>query len=182
MSVTTYDNRPLPIGGSRIPEGMEEHSDWKSLPEQEVKSIPSITYGSDYVEAERTRNLLGDLKKAISAILPPIAAIDRNSQLATSVSSEEKRAEIVRLNSGEEKRRDDAIAALRLLLSNFPSDGRWAAVIVEVSDRAAAYEPMSREEFIKFNDFIKVQTAIIFREQGALLQKMKDIKKRQKQT
>ena len=176
---TTYDDRPLPIGGSRIPSGMEEHSDWRSLPEQEVKSIPSSSYGPAYVDAEQTRNRLGELKKAISAVLPPIAAIDVNSQLAAHASSEEKKAEVARLNATEERRRDDAIAALRLHGQHFPAGSQWADVVTEVADRASA--PMSRDAFVQFNDYIKVQTTTIFREHGALLQKMKEIKKKHAQ-
>ena len=176
---TTYDNRPLPIGGSRIPAGMEEHADWRSLPEQEVKAVPSSAYGPAYVDAEQTRTRLGELKRAISAVLPPIAAIDVNSQLAAAASSEEKKAEVARLNATEERRRDEAIAALRLHADHFPADSRWAEVVREVSDKAS--RPMSRDEFVTFNDYIKIQTTAIFREHGSLLQKMKDIKKRQQQ-
>ena len=173
---TTYDNRPLPIGGSRIPQGMEEHADWRSLPEQPTTTLPSSHYGAEYVEAETTRARLGELKKAISAVLPPIAAIGANRALADGVQSDEKRAEIARLNSQEEKRRDDAIAALRTHEAQFPADSRWVHVLRDVADKAE--EDLSKDEFIKFNDFVKVQTTTIFREQGALLQRMKDIKKR----
>ena len=173
---TTYDNRPLPIGGSRVPSGMEEHSDWRSFPEQAVEVLHSSTYGTEYVEAETTRHRLNELKKAISAVLPPIAAIDKNAQLAAMCSSEEKKAEVARLNAGEERRRDDAIAALRLHLQQFPEGSRWGQVVVEVSDKAS--QAMSKEEFIAFNDYIKVQTTTIFREHGQLLQTMKAIKKK----
>ena len=173
---TTYDSRPLPIGGSRVPEGMEAHSDWRSLPEQDVQSVPSSAYGAEYVEAEQTRNQLGELKKAISAVLPPVAALDNNAALAALPStSDDKKAEIERLNSTEAQRRDAAIAHLRTLAPLFPAASPYPAVIQQVAERSV--QSMDKEHFMRFQEYIKAQTTSIFREQGNLLQRMKTIKK-----
>ena len=178
---TTYDSRPLPVGGSRVPPGMEAHSDWQSLPEQEVKVVPSSEYGTEYVEAEQTRNGLGELKKAISAILPPVAAIDANNALASLPStSDDKKAEIARLNTTETQRRDTAIAHLRTLAPLFPASSPYPAAIEQVAERSVM-QSMDREQFMRFQEYIKVHTTSIFREQGNLLQRMKAIKK-QKQS
>jgi len=155
---------------------MEDHSDWRSLPEQEVQTVPSSEYGSEYVEAEQTRTQLGELKKAISAILPPVAAIDKNTFLAALPStSDDKRAEIERLNTTETQRRDTAITHLRTLSAQFDASSEYRAVIVEVAERSV--QSMDKEHFMRFQEYIKVQTTSIFREQGNLLQKMKAIKK-----
>ena len=173
---TTYDSRPLPVGGSRVPEGMEDHSDWRSLPEQEVKVVPSSEYGTEYVEAEQTRTGLGELKKAISAILPPVAAIDKNNALAAHPStSDDKKAEIARLNAAETQRRDAAIAHLRTLAPLFPAQSPYPAAIDQVAERSVV--SMDKEQFMRFQEYIKVQTTTIFREQNNLLQKMKALKK-----
>jgi len=173
---TTYDHRPLPVGGARVPEGMEAHSDWRSLPEQEVKVVPSSEYGAEYVEAEQTRNHLGELKKAISAVLPPVAAIDKNNAMASMPStSADKKAEIERLNTAETQRRDAAIAHLRSLAALFPASSPYPAAIEQVAERSVV--SMDAEHFMRFQEYIKVHTTSIFREQNNLLQKMKALKK-----
>ena len=160
-----------------MPAGMEDHSDWQSLPEQEVKVLPSSHYGPEYVEAEQTRNALGELTKAISAILPPVAALDNNNALAAQPGvSDDKRAEIARLNATETARRDAAIAHLRSLAPSFPASSPYADSIEQVAVRSV--QPVAdKEQFMRFQEYIKVQTTSIFREQNALLQKMKALKK-----
>ena len=159
-----------------MPAGMEAHSDWRSLPEQEVKAVPSSDYGHEYVEAEQSRQQLGELKKAISAILPPVAAIDKNHALASLPStSDDKKTEIERLNATELQRRDAAIAHLRSLTALFPASSPYPAVIEQVAERSV--QSMDKEQFMRFQEYIKVHTTSIFREQGNLLQTMKAIKK-----
>ena len=155
---------------------MEAHSDWRSLPEQEVKAVSSSEFGAEYVEAEQTRNSLGELKKAISAVLPPVAAIDKNNALANlPATSADKKTEIERLNTAEAQRRDAAIAHLRSLAPLFPQSSPYPAAIEQVAERSV--QSMDKEQFMRFQEYIKVHTTSIFREQNNLLQTMKALKK-----
>ena len=142
--------------------------------------MSSSEYGAEYIAAEQTRASLGELKKAISAVLPPVAAIDKNTALANLPStSDDKKAEIERLNAAEAQRRDAAIAHLRSLAPLFPASSPYPAAIEEVAQRSV--QSMDAERFMTFQEFIKVHTTSIFREQGNLLQRMKALKKQRQQ-
>ena len=90
--------------------------------------------------------------------------------------SDDKKAEIARLNTNEAQRRDAAIAHPRSLATLFPAaSSPYPAVIDQVAERSV--QSMDAEHFMRFQKYIKVQTTSIFREQGSLLQRMKAIKK-----
>lgn len=173
--MSDFDSTPFPIGGSRVPNSMNSQSDWRSLHERSDESTESVDYGSEYTAAEKERNQLGELKKRISALLVPIAAIDKNQQLIDDPANESRRAKISALNDTETERYNQAVASLLELQSQLPANSEWREVITTINQ--AIRPGMSRSDFVKVNDDIKLHTTTIFRQQNQLLTQMKAIKK-----
>jgi hypothetical protein len=96
--------------------------------------------------------------------------------VAAAARSEEKKAETARLSAVEERRAQDAAAALQELAARFPAGSQWSAVISELLQRMQAARE-SRAALVLFQDWAKQQTVAAFRDQNRLMQSMKDIKR-----
>jgi hypothetical protein len=175
-SASSYDNKPVQLHGTaHIPQGMEDHSDWKNLPVQESAAIDSALYGEEYVRVEKQRNELGELKKTISALTIPVAAVEKNKLAAAAADDENKREKLLENNEREQKRREEVLLQLEKHKSVFGEASEWGQIIAKILTdcRAAA----SAEQFVSFNDYCKTQTQRIFRDQKKLLEELKKIKK-----
>jgi len=199
LIMNTFDERPLPLGGNRIPLGMEAHVDWKSLPEQISSPISSLDsaslYGADYAEAEQKRIQLGELKKSISSLMPSVAAIGANTFLLNklnnssssssssssttilSLDNQLKLDNILSLNNNEISKIQEGIDGLQKFYHTFPKETQFGLVISHIISECSRANVLSKEDIVELNDFVTAQTRIIFREQTKLLETMKQIKK-----
>eukprot|EP01116_Phalansterium_solitarium_P008647 TRINITY_DN22595_c0_g1_i1.p1 TRINITY_DN22595_c0_g1~~TRINITY_DN22595_c0_g1_i1.p1 ORF type:complete len:187 (+),score=63.61 TRINITY_DN22595_c0_g1_i1:93-653(+) len=158
------DPTPVPIGGARVPQSM-------SGPEVVVQAeAPAAeNFGPEYDRVFALRTNLGNLKKAIDALNPPLEAILR-LRLAGKESDPAFAKEV--------KKRDDAIAALRECDKWFVEPGEFdkRPVIDEIANGATVTRTTAEEQadYMLAN---KRHTQKIFNEQKALLAKLKDLKK-----
>jgi len=166
---------PVPIGGSRVPKGLELEHDWQKLPIKEDSENNKVSYGPEYDLVEKTRNELGELKKALSSVNAPVDALAAlRAKLATS--PDEKVQKSIEL---EEQKLTKALEVLEAFKSIFPKDSEFGSkgeVIDEVA-KAAVLKITTKEEQFEFGTLVKKHTSQIFREQKTLLERMKKLKK-----
>lgn len=175
-----FDSKPIPVGGSRVPVGMEAHANWKDLPEQATSVVNGADISAAYVEAETKRNQLGEIKKLLAAVSNPVAAIFKNQTILANTQDEEKRAKIQTLITQEEGKRDEIIKGLR----DFQSKGfaanasEFGAALARILDTTPASSEMEQMNHVKWNDEVKKTSQQIFREQTKLMEVMKAEKKK----
>eukprot|EP01114_Cavostelium_apophysatum_P000573 TRINITY_DN1051_c0_g1_i1.p1 TRINITY_DN1051_c0_g1~~TRINITY_DN1051_c0_g1_i1.p1 ORF type:complete len:232 (+),score=59.04 TRINITY_DN1051_c0_g1_i1:96-698(+) len=166
---------PVPIGGERVPQGLESQADWKSLPVQE-NAGEKVSYGPEYDSVEKMRNDLGELKKALTNVNIPVDALVTLRTRLASASDQDKEkaqkavdAEVAKLNA--------ALQNLQTYKNTFPQGSEFGKsdIIDEVSKGAVV--EMDKEQQFTFGTMVKKHTSQIFREQKTLLERLKKIKK-----
>uniref|UniRef100_A0A0A9WVY9 Deoxyribose-phosphate aldolase n=1 Tax=Lygus hesperus TaxID=30085 RepID=A0A0A9WVY9_LYGHE len=72
----THETTAVPLGGKRIPQGMEYHQHWIELPEYTGTSVLDPTaYGEDYERLYTLRQRYLAAKQVVQAIFPPLYAL-----------------------------------------------------------------------------------------------------------
>jgi len=171
---TTYDARPLPVGGQRVPAGMEDHQDWRTLPEQEVVVVPSETYGGEYVAKEKLRAALNELKKTVSALMVTLAAIENYKAMLDSAEND-KNVRVQKSLTTEEQKKQKYLLEIESRNASFADGSQWQLLIQRL--QTDSNRQLTKEEFAILQDFVKLHTSAMFREQNNLLQQLKEIKK-----
>eukprot|EP01086_Lenisia_limosa_P018149 TRINITY_DN9783_c0_g1_i1.p1 TRINITY_DN9783_c0_g1~~TRINITY_DN9783_c0_g1_i1.p1 ORF type:complete len:181 (-),score=50.98 TRINITY_DN9783_c0_g1_i1:72-614(-) len=153
---------PFPIGGDRVPEGMEDDKNWQSRPEVERTTE---NFGDEYDRVFAIRAKINDAKKAITQMNFAVDACGRsNSEKAVA-------------------KRDEQIVAFETIRAHFVDYQEGAKVhdfINSVISKAKLVNSPNDED--AYQDFVKatgVATRGCASEQRALLAKLKEIKKQQ---
>lgn len=176
-----WENEPFPIGGARVPDGMADHSDWRSLPEVAVVPTRGEDISEAYVALESKRNAYGELKKTLALVTPTVASIYKNKATRLNTTDEEKLATIDGLIAQEEKRRDEILETLRGLHEKEglrAGENEFGSALAQILSTVPPSECMEQMTHVAWNDAIKYLSHSIFREQNKMLQAMKAEKKR----
>lgn len=91
------DSTLVPTGGSRVPDHMKDHSNWRSLPEVDMKPVDPNEFGPEYAAVFNKREEYNHLKKVVNGVLPHIAALVKNRASLEILKSEERREAIQKL-------------------------------------------------------------------------------------
>eukprot|EP00455_Lapot_gusevi_P041984 TRINITY_DN4931_c0_g1_i3.p1 TRINITY_DN4931_c0_g1~~TRINITY_DN4931_c0_g1_i3.p1 ORF type:complete len:221 (+),score=33.48 TRINITY_DN4931_c0_g1_i3:78-665(+) len=161
------DPTPVPIGGQRVPVGMEEHQHWQALPEQ--PPVVETIDDPEYLRLSSLRENLGNLKKVVQNLCPPVELLRKLSTSVEESKTLEQKAEV-------ERKRAEAIAAVRDVAQsiNEQSADKYRRTALELSEKAET--DMSAEEMQQFFALVRTTTQQIFREQSSILQQMKKVK------
>lgn len=68
------DAQAVPLGGRRVPEGMDDHADWQNLPLAPQPREPQ-DFGAVHTAVMRFRSELGDIKKLLTAVAPAVKGL-----------------------------------------------------------------------------------------------------------
>jgi len=139
-----------------------------------------VDYGPEYARVEKMRNDLGELKKLITNVMPPIESITR-LKVKHATSPDDQKPKVQAQIDQDLQKRDAAISALVKFgeLEWFQPGKEYAhkqAVIQEIAQKAAL-EYTNADDLFEFGTFTKREGQQLFAEQKVLLQKLKDIKK-----
>jgi len=170
------DPRPVKVNEASVPDNMRTNQlEWSEAQPTEV-----VDYGPEYTRVEKMRNDLGDFKKLLVGVVPPMESIVRlKVKLATSPGDQKPKVQ-TQIDQDIQKR-DAAIDALVKFgeLEWFQPGKEYAdkqTVIKEVSEKARQ-DYVNAEDLFEFGSLTKIEGQKLFAEQKVLLQKLKDIKK-----
>eukprot|EP01006_Ploeotia_vitrea_P059144 TRINITY_DN71263_c0_g1_i1.p1 TRINITY_DN71263_c0_g1~~TRINITY_DN71263_c0_g1_i1.p1 ORF type:complete len:174 (-),score=32.69 TRINITY_DN71263_c0_g1_i1:38-559(-) len=167
---------PVPTGGMRIPEGMEgpPPEGWEYTPPKS-----SSEYGDEYVLTEKKRDLLGELKKTLSASTMPLFNVWKQKVLLAKCPEDDadKRANLEQVLKREQAAHAENVAKVAALRKQLEGMGWEFGAETELMDLLPTKEELSKEEHQRWTVFVNQHTGRIFREQSKLLAKMKEIKK-----
>jgi len=171
-------NAQVPLGGTAIPKGMEDHADWMNRPI--VEDAPKEDYGEEYNSVEKLREELGNLKKVVTSISAPVEAVYRFQQVV----APDNEKEIVEKQLAEQENKIDQInvqlSAFVTLLEKYPEYIAYKEGVQEIIKQSKV-KFNSRDEHFEFGNLCKKVTQNIFKDQKVLLEKMKAIKKAKQQ-
>jgi len=174
------DKTAVPLGGGRLPAALAgENPDWMSLPIAPLTIEDS--YGPEHEKLVAAREKLGQIKKSLSVLSPPIEAIMRLQKEMEKLEEgdeEGKTSLQSRLNGEATKRAGimESVVLARDAIENPKFHREVKPVVNEILDRAT--KPFGDKS--SFGEFcVKIQrcTQVVFRLQGELLQDIKKIKK-----
>jgi len=155
---------PVAIGGARVPTSMHGP---EVAPDSSTAAPES--YGPEYDRVFALRTNLGNLKKAIDALNPPLEAMLRLQQ-----SGKESDPSFAK----EAQKRDDAVAALRDCSKWFVDAGEYdKRPLIEEMAQGALVIRTSTEDLSNYMLANKRHAQKIFNEQKSLLVKLKELKK-----
>jgi hypothetical protein len=173
------DPRPVKVNEATVPDNMRTNQlEWSEAPPTEV-----VDYGPEYTRVEKMRNDLGELKKLLVGVVPPLESIVRlKVKLATS--PDDQKPKVQAQIDQDIQKRDAAIDALLKFgeLEWFQPGKEYAsqqAVIQEIGLNAR-HDFVNAEELFEFGSQAKREGQKLFAEQKVLLQRLKDIKKEKK--
>eukprot|EP00762_Andalucia_godoyi_P006564 ANDGO_04970.mRNA.1 hypothetical protein DDB_G0281819 len=158
---------PVPVGGQRVPETMQAHANWQSMPI--VEQTPE-NWGPEHDRLMKLRNDLGDLKKTISALGIPVEGCAKARQ---SGAPEDVLMEL-------QAKRDTAIANMVAMKPVFEGTeySQKCNVIDTIAKEAVEAQDLEQEQYLNYMMRIKQHTTKIFGEQKTLLEQIKAEKKR----
>ena len=161
------DTTPVPIGGGRVPESMPS-----AFPDAPVSN--ELPTDEEYYRIQDLRNLLGDFKKVLSSICPAIEAKLRAKQL-----------------KDPEKRETALQDRARVLIQVLQQTVEYKPKLVPCYDYVESYDStvdeivekggFEYEEKEQYGDYMFMVTHVtqrIFKDQRLLLERMKQIKKK----
>ncbi|KAF2075294.1 hypothetical protein CYY_003423 [Polysphondylium violaceum] len=171
-------NAPVALNGTAIPKGMEEHADWMNRPI--VEDAPKEDFGEEYNSVEKLREELGNLKKVVTSISPPIEAVYRLQQV---VAPENEKEALEKQLAEQESKIDQIVIQLQSFITLLEKHPEYVAYKegVEQVIKQSKTKFNSREEHFEFGNLCKKVTQNIFKDQKVLLEKMKAIKKAKQQ-
>jgi len=178
-----WENQPLPVGGARVPAGMEDHANWRDLPEQAPEVVRGEDISAEYVAAENKRNAYGELKKTLALVTPAVASIFKNQVTKEKTTDEAKKAQIDTLIAQESRRRDEIVEKLRAFQEQDglkPDENEFGASLAKIVSTVPSTECMDQMTHVKWNDETKKLSQQIFRQQAKFLEIMKAEKKKKK--
>ncbi|CBZ53465.1 conserved hypothetical protein [Neospora caninum Liverpool] len=201
------DAQAVPLGGQRVPAGMEDHADWRSLPVVAKSSEPE-DLGVAYGKVLKLRTELGEIKKLVTALAPAVknlifasdagneeeASSSRN-QLEEQLQEVEKRVETVRTDmpaaAVEGAATDRAEGWLSESTAELVKNGAEKAaqqardVVADSANLCRTCldgaSPSAKDRFGDFNLKLNSFTRKLFSEQGKLMDVLKAIRKERNQ-
>jgi len=177
----------VPLGGSRIPEGMEAHANWREMPEVEPTNVNPEEFGPEAAKIWYQREDLNEFKKALSAPLPFVAALVTNTpqleaaqaRAAANPSDEQAAKEAMRLTGLVQSNRANlaaSLAGLRKWQEKYPPEsGDWGVELADVVQRISA-PSWTKEEHQEVIERSKRLGSKIFMQRNKLLQDWKKAK------
>lgn len=178
-----WENEPFRVGGTRVPEGMQDHANWRDLPEVAIVPTRGEDISPAYVAAENKRNAFGELKKQLALLTPAVASIYKNSATRSNTKDDntEQLQLIEKLITEQAKLRDDLIAQLRLFQAKDglkPPEQPFGVTLEKILNTVPATDCYVQDEHVAWNDMTKRLSQDVFREQANFLQVMKAEKKK----
>ncbi|PFH38560.1 hypothetical protein BESB_009020 [Besnoitia besnoiti] len=201
------DAQVVPLGGQRVPEGMEDHADWRNLPVVDKSSEPG-NLGAAYVKVMQLRSELGEIKKLITAVAPAVKSLifekDAGNeeqasafqqQMEDQLQAIEKRVETVGNQLPAEAVEGAAADRAEGWLSEATEEkveiqtekaAQLARDVVKDSAELCrtcldGSSPSAKDRFGDFNLKLNTYTRKLFSEQGKLMDVMKTIRKEKNQ-
>ncbi|KFG51215.1 hypothetical protein TGP89_232550 [Toxoplasma gondii p89] len=201
------DAQAVPLGGQRVPAGMEDHADWRNFPVVAKTSEPE-DLGVAYASVLKLRSELGEIKKLLTAVAPAVknlifASDGGNEEEASSAKNQmeeqlqevEKRVEIVRTDMAAEALKGAATNRAEGWLSESTEEkvksGTEKATQLAKDVMADSAElcrkcldgpsPSAKDRFGDFNLKLNSYTRKLFSEQGRLMDVLKAIRKERNQ-
>jgi len=105
----------VPLFGQRVPESMQDHANWRDLPEVEQQATRPDEFGSVYEKLYYEREGINNLKKAVANVLPLVAAVVQNKAVVAN-SSEDKLEKAQELLTKSESLRSAQCEALKAVV------------------------------------------------------------------
>ena len=166
-----------------MPESMQDHANWRDLPEVAIVPTRGEDISPAYVAYEQKRNAYGDLKKMLALLTPTVASIYKNSATRSNTKPDdaEKLALIDNLISQEAKRRDELIVQLKEFQSKDglkPTENEFGATLEKILTTVPPSDCYEQTTHTTWNDMTKKLSQNLFREQANILALMKAEKKK----
>eukprot|EP00742_Colponemidia_sp_Colp-10_P003463 GILJ01003688.1.p1 GENE.GILJ01003688.1~~GILJ01003688.1.p1 ORF type:complete len:233 (+),score=46.42 GILJ01003688.1:84-701(+) len=172
------DTRPVPVGGARVPEALRNEADWRNLPV--VESTEEVDYGPEYKAVLDRRNMLGEMKKTVSAIPKPVEAVTKILVALGPDATDDQKEEADKLIAQANAARDAELKELDGFLVHFQGDDADSVskreFIAKVRTESLV-EYGSRDSYGDYMLRMRRYGESLFKEQKALLDRLKQIKK-----
>mmetsp|Transcript_4249 Transcript_4249/g.3570 ORF Transcript_4249/g.3570 Transcript_4249/m.3570 type:complete len:226 (-) Transcript_4249:106-783(-) len=164
------DKTPVPIGGEKIPNSMPTAYDAEYI--KQAEQAQEIDYGDEYRKLMELRTALGDLKKTLNLVCPPLEACLRHKAKDQEESKKEK------LIEEEMKKVTEATAKLEKFIKLFKGSHLEEKYNegLELICKDAFKKFENKEQYTDFSFIVKKYTSTCFNDQKEILDKIKKIK------
>ena len=143
-------------------------------------------YGSDVETLSRVRTALGEVKKGLAALNNPVEGVLKASislRKARAEGNEERAAGLEATVAKKQAQLDAAVETLEALKASFPAAGEAdstdpskAAMIDEVVGMVTGGAMRGKKDFMDFSGVVRTHTQALFKEMGAFLTLIKELK------
>jgi len=166
----------VPLWGERVPQGMEDHANWRDLPEQAVEEVRADSFGPEFERIFTERQSLLNAKKAVSIVLPQVAALVTNQKNLADAPADDEAARALsqKLIDKNVRTRAALLAELQTYVDKY-ADTEWGADLKKLHT-FASQDSYPDDQHPRFVEQSKKFVQRVFQTQYKMMQEMKAAK------